>query len=1725
MKKKIMAAVLGFAIIFSTFSSDLVSQAEGVAEPQQVEEQTQLETPETEIITEEQKKEEVPINKEEEKEAEESVVTEEAQENQEMVFEEPVQKDEKEIVTEDVISDDTETENETVEENVSEEKEDAFSQTKEIDGVKISMTAAAGVLPKDSHFEAVAITGKSNISKIEDAVEKNLADTKSVVEVKAFDITIYDANGNEVQPDTSKGNVQVTFNNIDTAEVKADANKDMEVFHIADSMQSAESVDTSVGEGQVSFEAEHFSVYALVIDESSNKIVEDSTNANALIREIKLEKVAADGSTSEFKSGDSLSLNDKLKLTYVFASPITVVESRDVNLEGLAVAKKVIVASGEEYELPGLPGYLKSVNSEAISVPITGNTHEFGKIQFKDGKTFFSVSYNGLDTAEDISKAEAGIFIQLNQEQIDNAENKNGVYELDFGKYGKYTIKVDEYKLKEPSIKTEGSLNIDENGNWTGYVNWTVTLTNDTERPIHYDKYAFQGNIDENQVYRDGSLKLGDATVTPTSTTDLKWEYTGDDLITPGKKLVYTYQTYVDTLGQVAGTNVDAPKTVTSAVTNKTNVTGNSKSTDYSKLDIISNEATVNISTYLDSWIQKTGTSIDSKGNTTWTVKIKNNGFTLKDLVLTDTITPDSLTNAKPVSINLTDVKVNELDASEYSYTFQNNILKVCFNNPMSGNKTYTVTYKTQILNYDKYLKENHGIPSNSATISYKYDKNGTPVTPKTPTVSKPFFEKDVTTYKASIEKTALEPDLVNHQMKWKIDVNKNKQPLSGVSVVDDIPDGHAYIGISDVKIDGEPIAESEYPTVKDADSDKEFYFGDKLNGHSASFVVTTELDNTQNNVWANNNKANYTNRVTLKSSENDDVEDSVSKEYVSKVLDIKADPYNYDDHTIKYTVTVDANGMSMDDVFVFDALDDKVEYVSASGIAKPTVVNNNIKFNVGTISAKNEFSFVVKVKDGDWLLKTGETKIENSAKLISNQYGSEEAGTYVVAKSNDVTINNKLLVKAGTQDTTNKENVDFVVQINPARQNLYAEVADNVVIKARDTMGSSLTLVEDSVCLYEATVNPTDGTLSSNTKVNLSENDISVYLNDDSKTVLEVNIPRNEGMAYVLKYTAKMLDSSQKDITNSIQLVGAESVKEKAQEWDYKSSSFGGADLTKYVYLQVKLVDQNDPTKPLAGAKIELKDKTTAKTIETAITNSKGEILFNGQGNLQPNTEYLIVETVIPEGYEISKTADTDLATGHTVKTVGTGVTAARNNVAANTVVNTKPSKPIKINLVDRDEKNVDLTKLESNKGVISITNNGNEVWNSSTSTTPFEAVYGQEYEVKEAQVPFGYAGDSKAGLKFKVDDDTTSANYGKLVIVENNIKASNTESSITMFDHKLKSVSVSINDVSDQGRYLSGAKFKLAYKTKDNVVQEWISDGSFISFTLPEGDYWLTRTDAPLGFLNNEDKAIKFTVKSDKVEFDNSSNIGNVQISVADNKVVVPENPDSSKKVTLTDFAPTKDGEPSDEIKTEIYTVTYEDGVPSGLSDKPVWKSDTDTNDPELNPETEYVIVSTDSAGNRTSKVVMVQVYEDENGTIKTKLIEKPTLRGSDYVDVPVEYDEEGNPLPITIKMDVKSPVVPTPAPSASENTGFTLQSGIANTASNNGSYTAKKDNQELALKEKDIIVGADLDENNQDVNADRLAKTGGFVGTLFGYITAVALILVGLYLTLGKKKEHDK
>ncbi|SES94533.1 Uncharacterized surface anchored protein [Pseudobutyrivibrio sp. C4] len=1676
MKKRIMAAVLGFAIIFSTFSSDLVSQAEGVAETQQVEEQTQLETPETEIITEEQKKEEVPINKEEEKEAEEPVVTEDVEQPETSVSTVP-----EETTPEEVVSEETEAE------------EVAFSQSRDIDGVRISMSAAAGVLPKDSHFEAVAITGKSNISKIEDAVEKNLADTKSVVEVKAFDITIYDVNGNEVQPDTSKGNVQVTFNNIDTAEVKADANKDMEVFHIADSMQSAESVDTSVGDGQVSFEAEHFSTYAMVTVVNDAKESVESDDPYALVD--KFEITGLDLSTDS-TNPTKLNKSQEISVQYTF--------KKGIKLNAEPKTKTgIYIKTGEQYQLPSIPSGCVPTK-KTIAVPF--GTETLGTIHFNDdGTAYIEITYNPSEPQE-VTIDPAGFVLEFKFKN--EASSTQQEYELAFGNTT-YYVKIADFMAQKPTFTKTGS-DIDSDGN----ITWTVTVKNNA-KPIEYDGgYTFTDTIGTGHTYVDGSFTGG--TLESSGKSNLVWSCEDNNA---NATHTFTYKTHVDFLALTKDANED--KTVNKDVENAIVVTATPKDTaDYDKL----NEkitASSSVSKAVTKWINKTGGEIvaqeNNTGVATWEITIKNNGYTLSNVVLHDVITVDT-----GVDVTISDLSIDGMTKNtDYTVSAPSTGVgqEIAFKNSMKGDATYTISYKTTIANYKEYLKANHSIPTNKAWVTYTYDSNGdgtgdTDVVG--PDVIKNFTGAGISA-NAALKKTFKSYDAKNHTMTWEVTVNDNAQTLYNVVVTDTLPEGHIYddscsvTGADDVSVS----ADKKTVTVK---------LGDLT--ASKSFTIVTKLEDSESAFWASNQKTKtYTNKVAVNSFEdaekttaNAEVTASATGKYESTVLTKAADSYDYNSHRIRYELTINNNNTELNNVDVNDSLNSKVKLVDGSVkiiSGEDSITNfsytetdNNLKLSFDQLTKEVKVEFYVEVVDDSVFSGNETTTITNAATIISDEYKEEvSSGTPVETQIDNIKFNK-------TSGTITNDIVPYSIKINQAQKPLYEDGVDEVYVF--DTLGASLTLDKDSVKLYEATVS-SDGTMTkSNDVTNLDD---ITFGKDGRKTTLKVVLPKTSN-AYILEYSAAMTNESAKDFNNSAVLKAGQNTSQLTGSVDLKEYSWAGAQMSNMVYCIVELTDEQTH-EPIEGAEFDLYDGE--EKIDSGITDENGDIYF--VGGLEENHNYQIKETKSIGIYVVPD----ELKDG-TVEV--TGVKGLYNASDSKTeVTNSKPKKTITVELFDQDDNTVDLTSIGTTPGIISITNGGIEVWNSSTFTTPFEAVYGQEYEVKESQVPFGYVGDSTDGLKFRVEDDTTSDNYGKIVIVENTIGATNTESSITMYDHKLKSVEVSINDVSDQGRYLSGAKFTLAYKTTDNVVKEWVSDGSFETLTLPEGDYWLTRTDAPLGFLN-ESKAIKFTVSSslfgNTVTFKDSSNVGDIQIIANENKVVVPETPDSSSAVTLTDFAPTKDGEPSDEIKTKIYTVTYEDGIPSGLSDAPVWDSDTATGDPVLNPETEYVIVSTDSDGNMTSKVVMVQVYEDEDGTIKTKLIEKPTLRGSDYVDVPVEYDEEGNPLPITIKMDVKSPVAPTPAPSessASENTGFTLQSGIANTASNNGSYTAKKDNQELALKEKDIIVGADLDENNQDVNADSLAKTGGFVGTLFGYLTAVALILAGLYLTLGKKKEHDK
>ena len=158
---------------------------------------------------------------------------------------------------------------------------DAFAQSMILDGIEISVYAPAGVFPAGAFLDVKMITNEAEVSEIEQLVSEKKDETTSpdvttVVEQSySFDITIRNESGTEIEPDTSKGQVSVTFKNVGVIETEQQEDKELSVFYVSDDYQEAEELshDTYIDEDSASIMAEHFSIYTVVITTETNVIL------------------------------------------------------------------------------------------------------------------------------------------------------------------------------------------------------------------------------------------------------------------------------------------------------------------------------------------------------------------------------------------------------------------------------------------------------------------------------------------------------------------------------------------------------------------------------------------------------------------------------------------------------------------------------------------------------------------------------------------------------------------------------------------------------------------------------------------------------------------------------------------------------------------------------------------------------------------------------------------------------------------------------------------------------------------------------------------------------------------------------------------------------------------------------------------------------------------------------------------------------------------------------------------------------------------------------------------------------------------------------------------------------------------------------------------------------------------------------------------------------------
>ena len=135
----------------------------------------------------------------------------------------------------------------------------SFSKT--VYGITVTVT---GMMPKDSRVSIYNI-GKE---KVEGIINDNLEDS-CFKAYTAFDITIYDGNGNKYQPQDDGNTVRVSFYGVN--QLKGASEEEIAVYRIEDNNTVTEIESDIVGE-DVFIEAEHFSTY--VVGSDSNNHVE-----------------------------------------------------------------------------------------------------------------------------------------------------------------------------------------------------------------------------------------------------------------------------------------------------------------------------------------------------------------------------------------------------------------------------------------------------------------------------------------------------------------------------------------------------------------------------------------------------------------------------------------------------------------------------------------------------------------------------------------------------------------------------------------------------------------------------------------------------------------------------------------------------------------------------------------------------------------------------------------------------------------------------------------------------------------------------------------------------------------------------------------------------------------------------------------------------------------------------------------------------------------------------------------------------------------------------------------------------------------------------------------------------------------------------------------------------------------------------------------------------------
>lgn len=964
------------------------------------------------------------------------------------------------------------------------------------------------------------------------------------------------------------------------------------------------------------------------------------------------------------KNGDGIQFGDKLRVRYYLDTlyPSTM-DDLEQNFE-----------SGIEYDLPDIPKEITTLSGNPLefSVEMRDKT-PIGTAKFTPGANgapgHVKITFDsGLKGKDSINGVWLEFSAKLNQDECGSDQEKDLTFDLRSGPKV-FKVKLLDNIPTDPDLVKDGTYNSADN-----VINWNVTVT---EGSKVYGDLCLEDTFGENQEYVTDSFKVEKPDGSISSAVPEIGGNTMSYKFTPGNKKgnkwKVSYQTRLN--GTAIVKNDQVENGIISVEAKNTaklfDTDNNYKIKEAAKTIKCDKEY---------KWIEKEGTLVTDPstgaytGEIDWKLKVNANGYTFDDTVVYDKVTGTPVNNTSNIYFESTSVSgtgshtqsgivyADDADRTATAVTTeggQTYSMKINLGT-ISGADTIVISYRTRIDRYEEYIRYNQPAVENTAWMTFQWP-NYDGSQPKKIGVPSLSVEKHAAS--SAIAKSDGTYHKATHEIEWEVTVNSNKAALKNVTVKD-IPGAHgdetagdgsqSYIGYRDLKIDGAAAAITDFVKSSD-DSGIVFDFGDRLDGHKATFTVITKLKDRnyfEDNISEKDAKTFY-NKAVLYTGNTLLTSDDGTVKPTNTVLDKKDPVYDYASHTLSWKIEVNQDQMELKGPAVADVIPEGLLLDKSSlrftdgtlipegkeGNSKPyyTYEENTQKltvflqdFDVGdapkTICFDTKADVEQAVFDGKAMKSyNGDITVENRAEL------SKTSSTNTAADKSSLKIKNQVLNKSGIKDQSDGDlKISYEIVINQPGAKLPAQTC------LTDILSPGLALNLPSLKLYEASV-AADGTVAVGNEAPgfTYETQIldkgNLFGKDAGSTMLTLKLPNDPGTkTYVLRYNAAVTDTGKNNYENAVSMTGVDpgssgnsvnlSNDELMGGGGGSSSSSSRVELTKYD------VDSNEPVQ---NAVFTL--SYDGHVVDEKNTGQDGRLTFTG---LEPGCEYMISEKTPAQNY-----------------------------------------------------------------------------------------------------------------------------------------------------------------------------------------------------------------------------------------------------------------------------------------------------------------------------------------------------------------------------------------------------------------------------------------------------------------------------------------------------------